>query len=368
METKRSSLLSIFIERLPQWFAVIAALVYATGFLIEFTFFDFLGVRGAANDIFKARYIHVGFLFLQFPASILALILAYIKLRAIVKKATKKAKFNHKSKQPSDASLTLSNKKLGEIKLYTTSILLLGTLLGGFYLMVTFARPGVFSNNQIWISAFFFIIIIGLIAIRELEHHVVFKTPKAKHTFGHIARIVCLWISWWVGYVIFKDTIPIVWDMLREGGYLCYGFWGLIGFIIYRLIKRSSEIEDTSYRFSLFIIGLAVLGALYYLTVLSFAARVYPFIPVIKGGGDYTTEKKAVLSFSTQYSNSIPVEIIDSSQKGVMSVPLIIIEETASSFIVSANDPKNWRTPGQTNKPDIVTIKKDAVTSLVFKK
>ncbi len=75
---KQSFFYSIFIKMPPQWFAIIAALIYATGFLIEFTFFESLGVRGAASDIFKARYIHIGILFLQFPASIVALTLSYI--------------------------------------------------------------------------------------------------------------------------------------------------------------------------------------------------------------------------------------------------------------------------------------------------
>jgi hypothetical protein len=341
-----------FIEKLPQWFTVFAALIYGTGFLIEFTFFDLLGVRGAANDFFKARYIHVGCLFLQFPASLLALVLAFVKMKAVVKEARKKDK---------DALAAVSVvERLQDIELFTASILLLATLLSGFYLLITFARPGLFAENQLWVSVFFFVIIFGMTGIRELERHLIFKTPESKRSFGNICRSICLGISWIMALIIFWGTIPIVWTMLLDGGYLCYGLLGLIGFIIHRLIKRFSEIEHIEYRSALSVIGVVLIGALYYLAVLGFAGRVYPFIPVIKGGGDYTNEKKAVLTIKREYSNSIPSQLIDGTQLGLKSLPLLIIEETPTSLILSTNDPASLRRPGQTNKPTILTIKKDA--------
>lgn len=351
-----------FVEKLPQWFAIFAALVYSTGFLIEFTFFDTLGVRGAANDIFKARYIHAGVLFLQFPVSLLALILAYAKLKRVVKEArTKKA-----DTQPKAESSVVE--RLEDMEVFNASIMLLGTLLGVFYLLVTFARPGLFAQNQVWLFLFFFLIIFGLTGIRELERHVDFKTKEAKRKFGHITRMICLGLSWIMAFIIFWETIPVVWTMLFEGGYLCYGFIGLLGYIIHRLARRFSEIKDGGYRNSASIIAIAVGGAIYYLAVLAFASRVYPFIPVIKGGGDYTTEKKAVISFAPQYSNSIPSQIINTSQPPLKSLPVTIIEESPTALILTTNDPSLWHKPGQTNKPNIVTIKKDAVISVELSK
>ncbi len=60
----------------------------------------------------------------------------------------------------------------------------MGTLLGGFYLLVTFARPGILNEKQLWILAFIGVIILGLIVIRMLER-LVYGNKRDVH-FGQV--------------------------------------------------------------------------------------------------------------------------------------------------------------------------------------
>src|SRR5674476_1469603 len=55
----------------PQWFALLIAMTYASGFLLVFTFLDRFGIREGGEEFLKAKYIHAGILFLLFPVSIL---------------------------------------------------------------------------------------------------------------------------------------------------------------------------------------------------------------------------------------------------------------------------------------------------------
>jgi len=49
-----------------------------------------------------------------------------------------------------------------------------------------------------------------------------------------------------------------------------------------------------------------LLGVLFYFSILSFARHIYPYIPAVKGGGDYTLSHPVQLTFDTRFTNSIP--------------------------------------------------------------
>ena len=55
------------LKALPYCLAITAGLFYATGFLVEFTFFNSIGIKDAGSDVFKAKYIYVGILALILP-------------------------------------------------------------------------------------------------------------------------------------------------------------------------------------------------------------------------------------------------------------------------------------------------------------
>lgn len=117
-----------------------------------------------------------------------------------------------------------------------------------------------------------------------------------------------------------------------------------------------------------------MLVALIYLSVVFFATRVYCYIPVYKGGGDFTTESPAVFYFDEHFSNAIPAFAISGTgitNHTLQSVPLYILQQNSSAFFVAAasssNNPHTWRQLGRSNKPtEVVVIKREAVVSYTF--
>jgi hypothetical protein len=354
--------------------AAFGALVYSTGFLIQFTFFSSMNAKGAVNDLLKAKYIHAGFLFLQFPASLIAVVLGF----SIIKKRLRalKAGTVPTGAPPPDASIDLA-----KVKSYIESTLLFGTLLIGFYVLIAFARRGLFAEHQWLVILFFVVILVGTTAVRELEMIIKFSDPENMRKFGRGARWTCLLAAWVIGgFLFYPETIGVLVTMFGEGGYLCYGFLGLIGYLLHRMRKWSVEVPDPVMRYGLLTVGVATCGALYYMSVLSFAYRVYPFIPVVKGGGDYTDERAIILTFDERQANSVPEALVQRAAPAtdqlapanpmklvLTSQPVILIEETPTALFVASPkgsvDPVQWRNPAPDKKPTVICVQRSLITS-----
>jgi hypothetical protein len=65
----------------PQWFAIVLTIVFVSGFLCQFTFFDRFGIDDSGDAFLKARYIQAGILIFLFPISILMPIVLTISLK-----------------------------------------------------------------------------------------------------------------------------------------------------------------------------------------------------------------------------------------------------------------------------------------------
>jgi hypothetical protein len=70
-------------QSLPQWFIAIAALIYATGFLVVFSFFERFGLRETGVEFFKAKFFHVGILCLMFPVIVLVPPFAFVGIKRV---------------------------------------------------------------------------------------------------------------------------------------------------------------------------------------------------------------------------------------------------------------------------------------------
>ena len=87
---------------------ILGAFAYVAGFLIDYTFSNSFFIRDSSVEIFKAKYIYTGLLFLQFPLSILAVAYTFRKIEK------KYEEFN--AKWPDDVN---RHKKIYESAIYT---------------------------------------------------------------------------------------------------------------------------------------------------------------------------------------------------------------------------------------------------------
>lgn len=283
-----------------------------------------------------------------------------------------------------------------------------------FYVLIGVARPNTFADHE---AAFSLLFVVGAMApsllhllqmrlLRIAEranqpHPNQITTPRATSwrskisqnftrlwkTFSvvHLPKIAAKIISsnliTWVfamlvvvslalTWIIFRDLWPMIRELLQEGGYLHFGLIAFAGFLAWRLdrttTRRVAESPGTIAPATL-ITG-TIIAALSILSVIFFAGRVYCFIPVYKGGGDFTTETTAVLLFDPKFTNSLPPEL---KIVGGRSTNLYIVYQNNSSFFLAvptaSNNPTTWRHVGHTNKPSkIYSIRKESVISYEF--
>jgi hypothetical protein len=361
-----------------KWLAVFggfSGLIYGTGYLIEFAFLNSMNVHGAASDLLKAKYFYAGFLFLQFPASLISIVLAFYVVNRRIREL--RGESMPEELAPHNGKLALKS-----VSLFRTSAWTFATLLVVFYILIAFAKRGVFSEHQETVAWFFAVMLLGTMGARELDSKILFKDEKTRLQFGAIARLTCLIVGWVLAVRLFYPaTLLLVQTMFVEGGYLCYFFLALIGFLIYKIRRWVLEVTDVTVRTGLIAIAVATIGAIYCLAALTFAYRVYPFIPVSKGGGDYTDEHKVTLAFDTKYKDSLPAELLPPAPlllttnssglvttnvvQALTSLPVVIIEETSSIVFIASpsgvTDASLWRTPYPTNKPTIIALKRDGI-------
>lgn len=359
------SFLVKLLQVLPALLAAIIGIVYAAGYLIEFSYINSLGIRGAGAESFKAKYIYVGLLCLQFPVSAMIIVLCFFGIARQMK-------------------LQQQPEKLDKVKAYTPSILLLLNLFFSFYILILFSRAGLFHEHFKLITLLFIIVLVGLVIARGAEVKVrshLNKKPKV----AKLLRIIGInnghWDFVWssvrwlifltsVGLTIyiFRSIWGLIYEMLYEGGFFHYTFILLIGLMLWRFERRGKDYAELGLCKPFFTIGICITITLMYLSVLLFAYRVYPFIPLSRGGGDFTNEKPVVLTFERKYVDAIPDDLHKGNINAIKSDPVYILYEDSSSFYVTKDmDTSSWRKSGPENKPKgIISIKKDSIVSVDY--
>lgn len=395
-----------FLKNLPAWFAVLAAMLYGFGYLIEFSFLRSMGVVDAGIDAFKAKYIYVGLLCIQFPVSLLIVTMGGRRLLDLrVAEGKIRAPVNDGVRGMASKPNPLA---------YASSVLMLLNFFIYSYLMVTFCNPEVFFRGRFILGSFLFcniyVILLASMVEKTMQNAVgedcaknlipgdcsVQASGKTEHLmvrrfvifinrnrkkWNRLRFIICI-AAMVITCLTFYSTLPQLWEMLRHGGIYCVVFALLTGMLITTTFWRIAEIQVHSARTIYMALGICLLGAFIYIAVLFFAYRVYPYIPVARGGGDFTAEDERVFTFDVKITNSLPRVLVDDAiTSAFQSKPVIVLHETSTvvhvAFKWSTNGlcceqtvigPAEWRLPGITNKPaEVFTIRRDAIVGMHHK-
>lgn len=347
---------------IPYWSAAIAGIIYGTGFLIEYTFLESMGINDPVEG-FKAKYVYVGLLCLQFPVSVCLLFVGYFRIN--------RATGNSHSQEPPRNT-----------RAYRSALCLTFLLLFNFYLLTTFARPGTFQDNRLEITTVFMLYLV-MLAIRCLEDKIHRAAKKLKipleiyeRNLGEWARGILLLVALVLTIVIYRTLWPVLLEMFVDAGYLYLGFILIIGMIIWWIDSNISAFRKAGHFGALLLSMGSLLLAFTYLSIIVFANRLYPYIPVDRGGGDYTTQLTSILTFDTRLSSSLPKEIIDVGKTKLQSYPVIILHESSNTLFLdlphSTNDGDlekelaKWRRSGPQNKPEtIYAISRSSIIGIV---
>lgn len=236
-----------------------------------------------------------------------------------------------------------------------------------FYIVAVFAPPGFASDKEYAVPTMFIVTLIGVIGIQFFTKK--FVRDEHSESFGNWARwILCLVVVTVLDGYTLLGLFRLLWDIIRNGGGYFFVFLLLALLLVERTRVRTRELTDWRQRAALKIVAGCLLIAIYYLSVLAFALRIYPYIPVTKGGGDYVNAPTAVLCFQGNNEKlAVPDLVGSTSNNCISSKELQIIEETTSSIFVAdpaaAGGPQAWIIG---KKPVVYEIRRDKVGSITY--
>lgn len=353
------------LTRVPEWFLALAGIVYATGFLIVFTYFESFGIHETGAEFFKVKYVHVGILCTMFVILLGVPCLAYRFMRLA----------ENKNKR--------DNRRTGGFTHLSSMVFVLNMVLT-FYGLVMFSPHGYIETRSFLIPVILMATSGWLILMRILESKQLLwadsqaGAPPKNVDMEQVANIG-RWFVGIIGLVIldwysFRGLGHTLWQMLsgagtfKTGGYIFLMFVLVIMFLLWRVSDRVKEIPDVGVRIALWAVTGCLLLAIYYLAVLSFAYRVYPYIPVDRGGGSFVDSSTVKLRFKNDARNSLPSEIVRCEMNSCTeSIPLVFIEATSTVVFVAnpadAGGAAEWR---QGRRPQIYAVRSELIDSMFF--
>jgi len=113
-----------------------------------------------------------------------------------------------------------------------------------------------------------------------------------------------------------------------------------------------------------------VIIALFYLSILSFARFIFPFVPESRGGGDYTLKSPVEITFITNSSTygNISATIPKELKSEIDACHTIILGQNSSSiFLARTNDqhgPSSWKSDG--TRPTVYEIRRDTILEITY--
>jgi hypothetical protein len=332
---------SISFEKMAQWFVPIVGFVYATGYLIVFRFFARFGLRDTSGDLFKAKYIYVGLMYLVITG--LPITLFYI--------ASFSARREHettKTGQPNDSGP------------FTLTVIPLLNLALIFSILTLFAPPSFTRPRPLLVPILFLFTFLGPLILALAKSLIKPEHSKSLSTAAWVfsAGPVIL-VDWYALHGIFRLLAEVFQRALYS-----YIFAWLIAWIVLRTYLRT---DNRARQVPLLLFALCTIVPLYFFSVRAFAAGIYPYISVSNGGGDYSSARLVRLCFDEGSNRSIPQEIFEDNHAAGCTKPLMFIEGTSISIFVA--DPSDSGGPSEWRKglgPRVIEIRRDKVISLVY--
>jgi len=350
------------------WFALLVALAYGTGFLCVFTYLDRFGIHETSGDFFRVKYIHVGILFLLFPLSILGPLWVILSM--------KRAEYAEldRLKHPSPASDQNALDK--KFALPVSAIFSYLNLCLVFYIFILFTPREFALSKQNVIFLIFATSIIGPLITDKLVY--AWIVPHKTIALARHARwVVLLSVALPLDYFAFKgfwgQLGRIVWGYgeIPDGAFYYVAFLSLIPWVLWRTNMRSREVQNEKTKAELKLSATALAFMFYFLAIIAFSLKVYPYIPAAKGGGNLEESPTVTLVFRPVFGESISPGISDKYKEQLTKESkFVVVEQSPLSIsladINDANGPSGWRQ--MRDLPNIIEIDRASVEQVIYQK
>jgi hypothetical protein len=359
----------ILLKYLPQWFVALFALVYLSGYLIDYYYSTALGISENGGDLLKLKYVQVGLNFI-----VLVLIFAGPSLFDVFRLLGLFIHFSQTKAEVRSRSVRFFVSLFTVV--YTTSI----------YSAFLFTPWHYFENNATRIHAVLLLIFavqiiyiatIGL--VERLEKKRGNKRRREANRKGKVrtedwsaAKIVialnsfdwvriglcCVLIAFtvYVDSYVFGGLRATLYECFYEKrGYVFFILCVLFGVLLYRAIGRIKAPPIPFVQYLLVMAG--SLLVIFYLALISYAYFIFPYIPSVKGGADFTNAALVSVTFKNTVGVSGPVQIQN-------NVIYVYSSATSAYFAIPSqgSSPCNWRR--RENSPKLISIQQSAIQKI----
>ncbi len=346
-------------RHLPQWFVAGFAVVYVSGYLIDFYYSSALGVTENGGDLLKLKYIQVGLNFILF-----LLILSGPSFFDI----------QHFIGWFFDPSRTKKDFPSRSVRLFIAVFTIAYVL--SIYSAFIFTPWNYFQQDSRRIIAILGLIFGGqaayILAITVIERSVekyvsndftvsirnpITKLVRVIGKHDLISRIalsgsLILFVGY-CDYRAFKGLRDAIYEcVITNRGFVFFIICLLFGVLLYRTIERMQKppINPAMY-LTIMVTNLLVI---FYLGLVSYAYFIFPYVPNIKGGADFThaslvsvTLKSSDAAMKNSPSVENAVHVYSTAMAAYFAIPVI------------GNDACDWRS--RASQPKLVQIQQDAI-------
>jgi hypothetical protein len=307
---------------------VLIGLSYLAGFLVTYTFQSRLGIHDANAEFLRISYIHTGLLCIALPLFIVVPITAHYWMCTT-----------------QDDYIDLFNTAQSEGKTvgkshwqYTIQILCVSLCLSVYVLFEPYGQ----FHDHLWRVAALLVMLI--IQVGPAKKYLGFTAGNERPVMRTVLAVLS------VGLLVLAVQGTIL--------YLLVIFRKALSYIIFvsALTYYLTNSLDSKITFwypgqkqGVHLTRWAIVITLSILSVLTFAYRVYPYIPADKGGGNFHFSRDAKICMFAE--GMLPTAIRDISDKSC-SVQLKIIEITDTTTYVARNDDRGKNEMGNKPKAD----------------
>jgi hypothetical protein len=179
-------------------------------------------------------------------------------------------------------------------------------------------------------------------------------------------------LDYWALWGLFSHLWHIFWGnagVLPSGGIYYVVFMLLIPYTLYRANQRASLITLPNGKLMFRLSAISLCFIFYFLSVVTFALRVYPFVPVSKGGGDFSEGPCIAWNNGVSGTNLLSTSWYFAANGLAASNCFVVIEETSDVLFLAntndANGPTMWREMRQL--PTVVEVKRDTAYPIVYR-
>lgn len=348
------------VKYLPQWFVALFAVVYLSGYLVDFFFCSSWGISETAGDLLRLRYIQIGI-----SVVLCYLILAGPSLFAILR-------YTESVILPND--LTPEQKTTRRVDFFLSAFRMFYLI--SIYAAFLFIPSHYFRQHRIRIWAVVSLIFIVLAVYIYFDSWIKRTKPASPEITAR--RLQSLYLRQDVqritlccglaavtlvsDYFIFEGVAPKLIECLTHFGFVFILFCILFGTVLYRMISQIQRVPDRPNLPEYSIGVLSLLLVIFYLSLVSYTNFIFPYVPSAKGGADFANARLVRLELKSAESATPSADGAGAALPGNLIIVYSTSLATYFADTSNGNSACKWRT-GDLH-PKIIQVQQSAIKSI----